>query len=448
MAAMAMRIIGRESLLDLPLIIRFAINNSVFKLFNMNMLKYTEVLRVILFIGLVSATPNSIVAQDEVTAIRPIIEEYSTDIVVGAAQFDQYLNKLNNKAVAVVGNQTTMIGNTHLVDTLLSKGVNLVKVFAPEHGFRGTADAGEHVQDSKDINTGLPIVSLYGSHKKPTATDLNDVDVVIFDMQDVGARFYTYISTMTYVMEACAENDKEVLILDRPNPNGHYVDGPVLEDEYSSFVGMHPVPIVHGMTIGEYAQMVNGEGWLNNGIMCDLTVVTCQNYTHNDFYKLPVQPSPNLPNMASVYLYPSLCLFEGTTVSVGRGTDNPFQIIGHPDFSKSDYSFTPQPNEGASKPKYNGELCYGYDLAEFGEFYIRNIRQFYIFWLIGMFEQLDEGEDFFRSDGFFNLLAGNNDLEEQILNGATEAEIRKSWEPELTDYKEMRKQYLLYPDFE
>lgn len=387
-------------------------------------------------------------AQDEHAVLNPVIEKYRTNIIVGAERTDEYLPLLSEQAVAIVGNQTTMVGDEHLVDHLLAQGVNVVKVFAPEHGFRGTADAGEHVQDSKDVSTGLPIISLYGSHKKPTTSDLADVDVVIFDIQDVGARFYTYISTMHYVMEACQENNKTLVILDRPNPNGHYVDGPVLELEHSSFVGMHPVPVVHGMTIGEYAQMINGEGWLSGGGTCDLTVITCENYSHKDFYELPVKPSPNLPNMASIYLYPSLCLFEGTTVSVGRGTDTPFQIIGHPDFTKSDFSFTPEPNDGSSRPKHNGVECFGYDLGEFGEFYIRNLRQFYLFWLIGMNKELDQGEDFFRSDGFFTLLSGTEELEQQLLDGASESEIRASWEPELSEFKELRKKYLLYVDFD
>lgn len=437
---------------------RLAMKNSVFTYLLKGALKYAEEMRnaqfriqnsawlAFLLLGVISTGAQA--QGSEMHEVQPIIEDYNDYIVVGAERIDAYKNLLDNQAVAIVGNQTTLVGQTHLVDTLLALGVNVVKVFAPEHGFRGTADAGEKVQDSRDVETGLPIVSLYGSHKKPTASDLADVDVIIFDIQDVGARFYTYISTMDYVMAAAAENNKPVIILDRPNPNGHYVDGPVLEDDYSSFVGMHPVPVVHGMTVGEYAQMLNGEGWLTGGTACDLTVITCDNYRHSDFYKLPVKPSPNLPNMASIYLYPSLCLFEGTTVSVGRGTDTPFQVIGHPDFDRSDFSFTPEPNEGASSPMYKGVECTGYDLGEFGEFYIRNIRQFYLFWLKGMYDVLDEGEDFFRSDGFFNLLAGNSELKQQIMDGTSEDEIRASWEPELSAFKEIRRKYLLYPDFE
>ncbi|MBF98097.1 MAG: hypothetical protein CMI36_03825, partial [Owenweeksia sp.] len=274
------------------------------------------------------------------------------NLLTGAERAGAYLPLVYTKKVAVVANQTSVVKDQHLVDYLLKSKVNVVRVLAPEHGFRGTASAGEHVADGKDTRTGLPIVSLYGSHKKPTAADLQGIDVVIFDLQDVGARFYTYISTMTYVMEACAENGVEMIILDRPNPHGYYVDGPVLQEGYESFVGMHHVPVIHGMTMGEYARMVNGEGWLKGGVKCRLEVVSCQNYDHLTEYILPVKPSPNLPNQAAVALYPSLCFFEGTNVSVGRGTDTPFQVIGAPYFREGTTTFIPRGNDGAKNPKY------------------------------------------------------------------------------------------------
>ncbi|MCX6295522.1 MAG: DUF1343 domain-containing protein, partial [Bacteroidetes bacterium] len=276
------------------------------------------------------------------------------DLKVGADRTTEYLPLLKGKTVAVVANQSSLIKNTHLVDSLISIGVNVKKVFCPEHGFRGLVDAGENVANVKDPKTGLSIISLYGKNKKPSTADLKDVDIVIFDIQDVGVRFYTYLSTLHYVMEACAENNKQLIVLDRPNPNGYYIDGPVLEDAYKSFLGLHPVPIVYGMTIGEYAQMINGEGWLKAGVKCKLKVIPIVGYTHKDLFELAVRPSPNLPNMSSVYLYPSLGLFEGTIVSVGRGTDLPFQVIGHPTLTKTNYTFTPQPKPGAMEPKYNG----------------------------------------------------------------------------------------------
>ncbi|MBP5589899.1 MAG: DUF1343 domain-containing protein, partial [Bacteroidales bacterium] len=276
---------------------------------------------------------------------------------VGAELLDQYVHLLDVQNVGVVANQTSMVNDEHLVDVLLGKGVNLVSIFALEHGFRGVADAGATISDDKDEKTGLPIVSLYGSHRKPTPEDLNGLDVMIFDIQDVGARFYTYISSLHYVLEACAENGVSCIVLDRPNPNGFYVDGNILDTAYSSFVGMHPVPVVHGMTIGEYAQMINGEGWLNNGLKCDLIVIPCQNYTHSTPYELPIKPSPNLPNQNSIYLYPSLCWFEGTNISVGRGTSFPFQVYGAPELPDRGFSFTPESVAGATNPPFKGVKC-------------------------------------------------------------------------------------------
>mgnify|MGYP000663405213 CR=1 FL=1 len=372
---------------------------------------------------------------------------FDTSIIVGAEQVDSYIDKLKGKSVAIVANQTSVIGTTHLVDSLFTLNVDIKKVFSPEHGFRGTASAGEHVKSSKDIKTGLPIVSLYGKNKKPTKAQLADIDVVIFDIQDVGARFYTYISTMHYVMEACAENNKKVLILDRPNPNGFYVDGPILDSNFKSFVGMHPIPVVHGLTVGELAQMINGEGWLKKGIKCDFEVVKCINYDHSDYYELPVAPSPNLPNMSSVYLYPSICFFEGTSVSVGRGTDLPFQVIGSPFIDSVSFTFIPKPNLGSKNPKHKGKECKGYNLNLFGLLYVRSTKQLYLHWLIGMNEKT-KGSKFITRSNFFDLLSGNSELRKQIESGKTLEEIRETWKSPLEDYMKMRSQYLLYEDFE
>ncbi len=374
-------------------------------------------------------------------------QNYNDKIKVGAERTEEYLPVIKDKNIAVVANQTSMVGNVHLVDTLLSLGIKIKKVFAPEHGFRGMADAGEHVKNSKDKKTGLSLISLYGNNKKPKPKDLKGIDVVIFDIQDVGVRFYTYISTMHYMMEACAEQKKQIIILDRPNPNGFFVDGPVLKKEFQSFVGMHPIPLVHGLTIGELAQMINRENWLQNGIHCDLKIISCENYSHQDFYELPVKPSPNLPNMLSVYFYPSLGLFEGTVVSVGRGTEKPFQIIGHPDLKKADYKFTPKSTAGAKNPPYENQECSGFDLSVLSEEEIRSCKKIYLNWLLGTFSNSDK-EKFFLKNNFFNLLAGNTELMQQITEGKTEKEIRKSWQSDLEKYKLLRKKYLLYEDFE
>ncbi|GAA0893429.1 DUF1343 domain-containing protein [Fulvivirga kasyanovii] len=367
--------------------------------------------------------------------------EKKAPITPGAYQTGDYLSLIKDKKVALVVNQTSMVGTSHLVDTLLSLRVNLKKVFAPEHGFRGDADAGETVKSGVDVKTNLPIVSLYGDNKKPTASQLVDVDVIIFDIQDVGTRFYTYISTMHYMMEACAENNKLMIILDRPNPNGMYVDGPVLKPAYQSFVGMHPIPVLHGLTVGELAKMINGEGWLKNKIQCDITVIPVKNYSHKNHYSLPVKPSPNLPNDLSIKMYPSLCLFEGTVISVGRGTYKPFQQIGHPDFKDMPHSFTPKSIEGMAKnPRYEGQQCHGIDFSQVdfnGGFSLTYLIDFY---------QKYEGKDFFTN--YFNKLAGTGELKEQIQQGLSEPEIRQSWAGELGAYKKTRKKYLLYEDFE
>ena len=362
--------------------------------------------------------------------------------VCGAQDTDNYLHLLEGKRVGVVANQTSLIGNTHLVDSLVSLGVNVKRIFTPEHGFRGAADAGAKVTDGKDSKTGIEIASLYGKTKKPTDAMLQDIDIMLFDLQDVGVRFYTYISTLSYVMEACAEHDIRVVVLDCPNPNGFYIDGPILKPENTSFVGMHPVPIVYGMTIGEYGKMVNGEGWLKNGVHCELTVVGVPGYDRNAIYELPVKPSPNLPNWESVYLYPSLCLFEGTIVSVGRGTDKPFQIFGQPAL-RGDYSFTPQSMEGASKPMFEGEKCRGLDLTEFAHDYANNTNQLHLDWLIDAYQQLN-GNNYLFFKKYFDLLAGDNLLKQQIENGKSTEGIRASWKSDLEDFKAIRNKHLIY----
>jgi len=372
---------------------------------------------------------------------------YPGDIRVGAERTEVYFPWLKDKRIAVVANQTSMIKNVHLVDSLVHAGYDVKKVLCPEHGFRGDAEAGETFGNTVDEKTKLPVISLYGSNKKPKAKDLANVDIVIFDVQDVGVRFYTYISTMHYVMEACAENNKLFLVLDRPNPNGYYVDGPVLEKEYKSFVGMHPVPIVHGMTLAEYALMINGEKWLKGGLQCTMKYVLVDTYRHTDFYQLPVKPSPNLPSMESIYLYPSFCLFEGTCISVGRGTEHPFEIIGNPLLDSTGFSFTPQSIPGMSKnPPHEGKLCHGSDFHNYANNYIKGYGKLYLFPLLELYKQLNSKTEFFNS--FFNPLAGTASLKQQIISGAAEEDIRKSWQPELEKYKKIRKKYLLYTDFE
>lgn len=356
----------------------------------------------------------------------------------GAENYTVYLPLLANKKIGIVTNPTGIVENKkHLVDFLLENKVDLQKIYAPEHGFRGTADAGEVIIDGKDIKTNLPIISLYGNNKKPKPEQLADIDIVIFDIQDVGARFYTYISTLHYVMEACAENNIELLVLDRPNPNGSIVDGPVLEIEHKSFVGMHPIPVLHGMTIGEYAKMINGEKWLANGVTCNLTVIPCANYKRDMPYSLPVKPSPNLPNDQSINLYASLCFFEGTNVSVGRGTEKQFQIYGSPFLLKTEFSFMPQPNFGAKEPMHKDILCYGEDLSK-----IKKVNRLELKWLIKAYANTSDKTIFFND--FFTKLAGTKKLQEQIIEGVSEKEIRKSWEADLNAFKEVRKKYLIY----
>ncbi len=376
---------------------------------------------------------NSLAAASE-TALR-----------TGAECMERYLPLLEGKRVAVCGNQTSVVGKTHLVDTLLSRKVNVVKLFCPEHGFRGQAEAGATIASGKDPLTGLPVVSLYGKNKKPTAEQLQGVDVVLFDLQDVGCRFYTYISTLHYVMEAAAENGVKVIVLDRPNPNGFYVDGPVLEPQYKSFVGMHPVPIVYGMTIGEYARMINGEKWLANGVQCDLTVIKIEGYTHETRYVLPVAPSPNLQTAEAIYLYPSLCLFEGANVSVGRGTDQPFEMYGAPGMQSGDYRFTPRAIPGVSEnPPFKGLECRGYLLHDIAAENLNNPGRLNLSYLLTAYRNCVDQSSFFLKNNFFDKLAGTDQLRKQLVVGASEEEIRASWEPDLEKFRHIREQYLLY----
>ena len=363
------------------------------------------------------------------------------DAIAGASRLELYLSDLQNKNVGIVANQTSIFNGTHLIDTLLSEGITIKKIFTPEHGFRGTADEGAVINNGIDEKTQLPIISLYGNNKKPSQEQLKDIDIIVFDLQDVGVRFYTYISTMTYVMEAAAENNIPIIVLDRPNPNGFYVDGPVLEKENASFVGLHQVPVVYGLTIGEYAMMVNGELWLKDSLQCDLKVVPLGNYDRNAIYELPVKPSPNLPNWESVYLYPSLCFFEGTIVSVGRGTETPFQLYGHP-LMKEEYTFTPKQSEGRKAPLLCNQVCHGELLIDYAHNYNLNKNELKLTWLINAYNQLKDNDKFFNN--FLVKLTGTKTLEEQIKSGLNEEEIRKSWEPKLKEYKKIRKKYLVY----
>lgn len=376
----------------------------------------------------------------------------------------QYLPLLKGKNVAVFANQTSLVGKTHLVDTLRKLGVNIKVIFGPEHGFRGTADAGENIGTYTDAQTGIQVISLYGNKKKPSKEDLENIDIMLFDIQDVGVRFYTFISSLEYYMEAAMEFGKYLIILDRPNPNADYVDGPVLSPAYKSFVGMQPVPVVYGMTIGEYAQMIFEEDWINPRYYdlagrhgkFEMTVVPCNRYTHSTKYDLPVKPSPNLPNNQSIYLYPSTCFFEGTVLSEGRGTTKQFQIFGHPSLPKNLVSFTPHSMEGAKTPKLQDQLCYGWDLSGTTEEVLNKVnRKIQLKWLLDAYKLFPDKNAFFLTpqsgkpeDFFFNKLAGNSTLMQQIKEGKTEEEIRKSWEPALSNFKEIRKKYLLYKDFE
>lgn len=366
------------------------------------------------------------------------------DVVTGAQQFELYLPKLKDKKVAIVTNISGMVGKRSIVDTLKKLKVNIKKIFGPEHGFRGTSDAGEKVKSNVDKRTGIPVVSLYGSHKKPTAEDLKGIDVVVYDIQDVGVRFYTFISTLTYVMEACAEQQKELIVLDRPNPNGFYVDGPVMTDKYKSFLGLHNVPLVYGMTTGEYAQMVNGERWFTEKVFCNLTVIPVKNYDHNCTYVLPVKPSPNLPNLNAVLWYPSLGLFEGTIMSLGRGTDMPFEVLGHPLYGNKKFGFIPKSTAITKEPKYKNQICYGVNLRTVPLDQVPEVKIDLSFLMV-FYRQLNDTAFF---DKNFNWHSGNDELQQQIKSGKTEEEIRQSWKKDIEAFKAIRKKYLLYKDFE
>ncbi len=403
----------------------------------------------------------------------PFVTYSQSKVLAGADRINVYLPLIQGKRVGIFANQTSLVGNTHLVDTLLKLGINIKVIFGPEHGFRGTADAGEKVGNYTDQKTGIPVVSLYGSKRRPSEEDLKDVDVLIFDIQDVGVRFYTFISSLEEFMETAFELGKPLMILDRPNPNGHYVDGPVLDLTYRSFVGRQPIPIVYGMTIAEYAFMIAGEKWLSEkanaryeyyrtaknsppDTMFHFQVIKCKGYDHKTTYVLPVKPSPNLPNIQSVYLYPSTCFFEGTVLSEGRGTNKPFQVFGHPSLPKNLYSFTPNPNEGAKNSKLFGQVCYGWDLSGSpDEVQAKVANKVQLKWLIEAYRLFPEKDKFFllpksgkMEESFFNKLAGNNDLWQKVKNATPEKEIRASWEPGLAEFKKMRKKYLLYEDFE
>lgn len=391
-------------------------------------------------VGIWSCTANNMNQSNKLDYIVNINQQ---EIKTGADNYQQYLPLLKNKKVGVLTNQSGLVNKNnksiHLVDFLIENKIDVEKIYAPEHGFRGTADAGELVKDGKDTKTGIPIISLYGKNKKPSKEQLKDIDVVIFDLQDVGTRFYTYISSLHYLMEACAENNIEVIVLDRPNPNGATVDGPVLEMTYKSFVGMHPIPVLHGMTIGEYAQMINGEKWLENGIQCKLQVIPCTNYNKSLPYSLTVKPSPNLPNDQSINLYPSLCFFEGTNVSVGRGTNKQFQVYGSPNMRKTTFSFTPEPNDGAKDPMHKGKKCNGEDLSQIA--FVEGIQ---LKWLLNAYQTSNKKEEFFNS--FFTNLAGNKKLQSQIKQGLSEKQIKDTWINGIENFKNTRKKYLIYKD--
>jgi uncharacterized protein YbbC (DUF1343 family) len=379
-------------------------------------------------------------------------EQVKSKIITGADQTEKYLPYLKGKRVGILANPTTIIGKKHLVDSLKARGVTIVKVFGPEHGFRGNASAGVKVNDETDSATGIPVVSLYGAKSKPSKADLENVDIMIYDVQDVGCRFYTYINVLARVMEACAENGKELMILDRPNPNGYFVDGPVLDMALKSGIGMFPIPITHGLTIAEFARMVNGQGWLANKVQCKLKIITVANYNHSMFYELPVKPSPNLNTQQSIMLYPSTCLFEGVYVNHGRGTYFPFTVLGNPDLKgKYDFSFTPSSIKGMSEtPLFMNQVCYGLDLRKYDVQELMKRKQINLQWMMELYKNFPNKEKFFdysqsKEMGNIDKLSGSKLFKEQIIAGKSEAEIRKSWEPGLGQYKTMRKKYLLYP---
>ena len=380
-----------------------------------------------------------------VKAEEKVVKNEQWDPVPAADDPTKYLPLVKGKKIALVVNQTSTVKGTHLADFMIDKGVDVSHVFAPEHGFRGEADAGAKIKSGIDAKTGLKIISLYGNNKKPSKSDLEGIETVIFDIQDVGVRFYTYISTLHYVMEACAENNIPLIVLDRPNPNGHYVDGPILKKDFVSFVGLHPVPIVYGMTIGEYAQMINGQGWLKANVQCDLKVIPCKNYSHQSKYDLPIKPSPNLPNRRSILLYPSLCLFEPTTFSIGRGTDLQFQVLGHPNWGAVNHKFIPRPMPGATNPKHNGMRCTGH-YFDFDMEILENRREINLSYLELAYQSAGEiGFKFFNNEEFFDKLAGSDDLRTQLRRGFTRQQIRATWQEDLSAFMKVREKYLLYP---
>ena len=373
-----------------------------------------------------------------------IFAQSEAPIRVGAELTDSYFSLLKGKRIAVMTNQTGMAGDEHLVDMLVRYRFNIVGIFSPEHGFRGTADAGEHVASSVDEKTGIPIWSLYGGGSgKPSADKMKELDILLFDLQDVGLRFYTYYASMARLMDACAEHGKKMIVLDRPNPNGFYVDGPILDMKHKSGVGWLPIPVVHGMTLGELALMINGEKWLPEGRVCDITVVSCENYSHQTLYELPIAPSPNLPNIHSIYLYPSTCLFEGTVMSLGRGTPFPFEVYGHPQYKGSDFSFTPRSVPGAKNPPLLNKKCHGVDLREVSNAFIWE-NKFDLSYLIDAYNNLDMGEKFFTS--FFEKLVGTDYIRKDIIAGKTAEEIKKKWQCDVEAFKQQRKAYLLYDE--
>lgn len=399
------------------------------------------------------ACANAKVTESDSSSLKSIVRKTeSHEILTGAAQTEKYLPLLKGKRVGMVVNPTSVINETTSVDSLLKRGVNIVKIFGPEHGFRGDASAGIKVDDAIDQKTGIKAISLYGKHEIPTPADLADVDIMVFDIQDVGVRFYTYINTLQYVMQSCAENKKELLILDRPNPNGFYIDGPILDSRLISGIGLKPIPIVHGLTVGEYAQMLNGEAWLKNKVQCKITIIKVANYNHDMPYDLPVKPSPNLNTQQSILLYPTLCLFEGTYLSQGRGTLFPFTVLGAPALKgKYSFSFTPKSIKGmAETPLHQNQECYGLDLRNYNISNLRKDKVLNLKWLIELYQAYPDKADFFnfklsKQMNNFDKLAGVYSLKEQIIAGKSEKEIRASWEPGLSQYKKMRKKYLLYP---
>lgn len=402
---------------------------------------------VLLFVLVLISCGSGNKSEDKVQNIKEMLlqAQYDKEIIVGANRTSEYLPLLNGKRVGIVANQTSVVFKednsfTHIVDSLMTLSIDLKKVFSPEHGFRGTADAGEHVEDGIDKKTKLPIVSLYGNNKKPSAKELEGLDIMVFDIQDVGVRFYTYISTLHYIMEACAENNIPLIVFDRPNPNGNYIDGPTLEKEHQSFLGMHPIPLVHGMTIGEYAKMINGEKWLANGAQCDITIIPCDNYTHNKPYSLAIRPSPNLPNDQSIKLYPSLGLFEGTNVNAGRGTEFQFQRYGAPFLNPETmtFTYTPQSNFGAKYPKHKDKLCYGEDLST-----AEVNNEMTLKWIIKAYKNSTDKSKFFLTDGFTKH-AGTATLQKQIEAGMSETDIKATWQKDLENFKITRAKYLIY----